>query len=87
QNHDALLDFFARVHPKYASRTWFITGSSYAGIYIPTVVQRLLRSIAAGRFPNPHLQGFAIGNAYLNDKNNTNSLVLFGAYHGMIGVR
>lgn len=72
QNHDALLDFFARVHPKYASRRWFITGyakrlllsvcsgwgfsSSYAGIYIPTVVQRLLRSIAAVRFPNPRLQ-------------------------------
>ncbi|KAH7703734.1 Protein F32A5.3 [Aphelenchoides avenae] len=87
QNRDALADFFQNVQPRYASRKWIITGESYAGVYIPTVTDLVLKRIVAKTFPNPNLQGIAIGNGYMNDKKLTNSLVLWASYHGLIGVR
>uniref|UniRef100_A0AC34F8S9 Carboxypeptidase n=1 Tax=Panagrolaimus sp. ES5 TaxID=591445 RepID=A0AC34F8S9_9BILA len=86
QNHDALADFFANVQPRYKNRQWFIAGESYAGIYIPTVTQKLFQSIVNGTFPNPNFTGIAIGNGYMNIKALTNALVLWTSYHGLIGL-
>lgn len=81
----ALTDFFARVQPRYRDRLWFLTGESYAGVYIPTLANRVLRALARDSFPNPHLQGLAIGNGYLNARNLTNSLVHWHVFHGGLG--
>jgi len=55
-NYDALAGFFA-AYPEFATQEFYITGESYAGIYIPTLVQQ----IEAHTDSNINLKGFAIG--------------------------
>uniref|UniRef100_A0A0M3HXY4 Carboxypeptidase n=1 Tax=Ascaris lumbricoides TaxID=6252 RepID=A0A0M3HXY4_ASCLU len=85
-NYHAMNDFFTRVHPKYQNRTFFITGESYAGVYLPTLARLLVRGIYNGTFINPNFQGVAIGNGYLSEETQRNSYVLWANYHGIIGV-
>lgn len=56
QNIQALQDFFIRVQPRYANRTYFVSGESYGGIYVPTLANRLVQAINAGKFPNHNFQ-------------------------------
>uniref|UniRef100_A0A914V649 Carboxypeptidase n=1 Tax=Plectus sambesii TaxID=2011161 RepID=A0A914V649_9BILA len=86
ENYLALIDFFTNVQPAYLNRTFYITGESYAGIYLPTLAQVLVQGINNGSFPNKNFQGMAIGNGYMNVKYLTNSLVLWSNYHGLIAL-
>ncbi|CAD5224598.1 unnamed protein product [Bursaphelenchus okinawaensis] len=86
-NLHALSDFFLRVQTRYRRRKWFLSGESYAGIYIPTLTELVLEAISRKQFPNARFQGIAIGNGYLNSQNLTNSLIHWHVYHGAIGVR
>jgi serine carboxypeptidase-like clade 1 len=62
-NYQALLTFF-RGFPEYANNSFFITGESYAGIYVPTLAQQVVLGNAAGN-PRVNLQGIAVGNGCL----------------------
>ncbi|KAK5968127.1 Carboxypeptidase [Trichostrongylus colubriformis] len=86
QNYFALQDFFINAQPKYQNRTFFLSGESYAGIYIPMLSQLLVQGINAGTFPNKNFQGAAIGNGFMNVKYLLNSLVLWSAYHGRVSI-
>ncbi|ETN68892.1 serine carboxypeptidase, partial [Necator americanus] len=44
ENFNALKDFF-NIYPHYANREFFVTGESYAGVYIPTLARRILQGI------------------------------------------
>eukprot|EP01052_Picozoa_sp_SAG31_P026349 SAG31_NODE_2382_length_5827_cov_1.421962_4_plen_319_part_00 len=55
ENHDALIAFTARF-PAFKDRPFFISGESYAGIYIPTLAQVIMNK------GGMNLQGMAIGN-------------------------
>lgn len=55
-NHAFLVGFFD-LFPEYKTRPMFITGESYAGIYIPTLMQEITRQ---GLIAN--VKGVAIGN-------------------------
>ncbi|VDK18406.1 unnamed protein product [Anisakis simplex] len=85
-NLHALSDFFSRVQPQYKTRTFFISGESYAGIYIPTLARLIVRGINDKTFPNTKFQGMMIGNGYCNVEKLANSLILFHHYHGRIGL-
>lgn len=78
-NHKAILAFFEKF-PHFKSNPFFVTGESYGGIYVPTLAQRILRNS-----PDINLQGFAIGNGYLDREKLGNSLILFGYFHGVFG--
>ncbi|KAH9186644.1 hypothetical protein AeNC1_011378 [Aphanomyces euteiches] len=54
-----LKQFYA-MYPAYNKRDFYITGESYAGIYIPFLVYNLVKTPVA----NINLKGFAIGNPY-----------------------
>ncbi|CAJ0932183.1 unnamed protein product, partial [Mesorhabditis belari] len=86
QNYAALKDFFARVQTKYQKRTFFLSGESYAGIYIPMLSARLVKGINSNDFPNPNFQGSAIGNGFMNVAYLQNSLILWSMYHGRISL-
>ena len=55
ENHDALLQFTKRF-PSLKDRPFFISGESYAGIYIPTLAEVIMNK------GGMNLQGMAVGN-------------------------
>ncbi|RHZ32374.1 hypothetical protein DYB37_012652 [Aphanomyces astaci] len=55
---------FLELYPQYKNRDFYITGESYAGMYIPFLVHNLVTDPVE----NLHLTGFAIGNAYTDQK-------------------
>lgn len=52
----ALQDFFGRKFPELADNDFFITGESYAGVYIPTLSKEILDNA-----PEINLKGIAVG--------------------------
>ncbi|XP_053204883.1 lysosomal protective protein-like [Panonychus citri] len=57
---------------------FYLTGESYAGVYIPTLSVRLLEE------PDINYVGFAIGNGYLDQYLLGNSMLRFAYYHGLL---
>ncbi len=51
----ALVDFFTRKFPELAKNPFYITGESYAGVYIPTLTKEILDN------SNLNLKGIAVG--------------------------
>ncbi|CAB3404477.1 unnamed protein product [Caenorhabditis bovis] len=81
QNLRAIQDFFINKHPEYQTNEFFISGESYAGLYVPMVSALVAKKIAARTFPNPNFKGIFIGNGFMNVKLTTNTMVLWNAYH------
>ena len=52
----ALVDFFSNKFPELAENDFFITGESYAGVYIPTLSKEIL-----DHAPEINLVGIAVG--------------------------
>jgi len=52
----ALVDFFSNKFPELAQNDFFITGESYAGVYIPTLAKEILEFA-----PEINLVGLAVG--------------------------
>ncbi|KAI3369587.1 hypothetical protein L3Q82_024497, partial [Scortum barcoo] len=79
-NYLALKEFF-RLFPEFSKNELFLTGESYAGIYIPTLAERVMEDTSL------NLQGIAVGNGMSSYEMNDNSLVYFAYYHGLLGSR
>ncbi|RHY82637.1 hypothetical protein DYB28_001376 [Aphanomyces astaci] len=58
------LEQFLELYPQYKNRDFYITGESYAGMYIPFLVHKLVTDPVE----NLHLTGFAIGNPSTDQK-------------------
>lgn len=78
-NLEAMKHFFIKF-PQFKENSFFVTGESYAGIYVPTLSVNILN-----KAPEINLQGFAIGNGYLDQQKLGDSLILFGYFHGLFG--
>lgn len=78
-NLEAMKHFFIKF-PQFKDNSFFVTGESYAGIYVPTLSVNILKQA-----PDINLQGFAIGNGYLDQQKLGDSLILFGYFHGLFG--
>ncbi|RHY52876.1 hypothetical protein DYB30_012841, partial [Aphanomyces astaci] len=63
---------FLELYPQYKNRDFYITGESYAGMYIPFLVHKLVTDPVE----NLHLTGFAIGNPYTDQKTDGNSIII-----------
>uniref|UniRef100_A0A914D582 Carboxypeptidase n=1 Tax=Acrobeloides nanus TaxID=290746 RepID=A0A914D582_9BILA len=86
QNLHALKDFFSRVMPKYQNRPFFLSGESYAGVYLPMLGAAITNGTLDGSFPNKNFAGIAIGNGFMDVPGLTNSLILWSNYHGRISL-
>uniref|UniRef100_A0A914HZ48 Carboxypeptidase n=1 Tax=Globodera rostochiensis TaxID=31243 RepID=A0A914HZ48_GLORO len=80
-NYEAVKQFFDKF-PLFRTNRVFITGESYAGIYVPTLVAKILDGQA--KFPI-NLEGMAIGNGYVNAAMDTDTLARFAYFHGFVG--
>ncbi len=76
-NYLALVDFFKKF-PHFQGREFYITGESYAGIYIPTLMMRLRKD------PSINLKGAAIGNGYMRPAQIEDTKFPYWYYHGMM---
>ncbi|KAF8354370.1 hypothetical protein PRIPAC_95993 [Pristionchus pacificus] len=71
-NRKVLRDFMTRVHPRYASRDFYLTGESYAGLHILLeyynyyLTREILKHSQSGEFTNPNFKGIAMGNAHVD---------------------
>jgi len=61
ENRAAVEAFYA-MFPEYKQNKFFITGESYAGIYVPTLAEAILNAEKAGTYTGATLTGIAVGN-------------------------
>lgn len=80
----ALKDFFS-AYPEYSGRSFYVTGESYGGVYVPTLTSLLIDEIQAGRFPQLNLVGMAVGNGELSAIQQINSVIHMLYFHGLYG--
>ncbi|XP_040993388.1 serine carboxypeptidase-like 20 [Juglans microcarpa x Juglans regia] len=78
--HTFLLKWF-ELYPEFLSNPFFIAGESYAGIYVPTLANEVVKGIDAGIKPILNFKGYMVGNGVSDDKFDGNALVPFA--HGM----
>ena len=61
ENLLALSDFFNK-YPEYNNHDLYLTGESYAGVYIPMLAQAILHAEDGKEWNGPRLKGVAVGN-------------------------
>uniref|UniRef100_A0A7E4VLI3 Carboxypeptidase n=1 Tax=Panagrellus redivivus TaxID=6233 RepID=A0A7E4VLI3_PANRE len=83
-NAEAIQQFIIRF-PHYAKKQFYITGESYAGVYIPTLASRITDLIDANKL-DLNFVGFAIGNGILNSYQQVNSFIDLSFYRGLINL-
>jgi serine carboxypeptidase-like clade 2 len=76
------LQLFFDKFPELKGREFYITGESYAGIYIPYLVDLLVDT----PIPDVDLKGFAIGNPFTDDKVDGNAYLDFYYSHAMVSL-
>uniref|UniRef100_A0A8D0H220 Carboxypeptidase n=1 Tax=Sphenodon punctatus TaxID=8508 RepID=A0A8D0H220_SPHPU len=81
QNNYLALKEFLRLFPEHAKKDLYLTGESYAGIYIPMLAMLVMQD------PDLNMKGLAVGNGLSCYETNDNSLVYFAYYHGLLGTR
>uniref|UniRef100_A0A915LN84 Carboxypeptidase n=1 Tax=Meloidogyne javanica TaxID=6303 RepID=A0A915LN84_MELJA len=72
-NYAALKDFFTK-YPSFKTNPFYLTGESYAGVYIPMLGVKILEGIKDSKI---NLKGVAIGNGLVSDSINTNTQILY----------
>ncbi|KAK1571487.1 hypothetical protein Q3G72_018066 [Acer saccharum] len=68
-------------YQEFSSNPFYVSGESYAGIYIPTLAAEIHHGIKAGEKPVINFKGYMIGNGVTDPKFDGNALVPFA--HGM----
>jgi len=79
-SHTFLLKWFEK-YPEFLENPFFISGESYAGIYVPTLSSEVVKGIETGLNPALNFKGYLIGNGCTDAKFDGNALVPFT--HGM----
>nr|CAB3486679.1 unnamed protein product [Digitaria exilis] len=69
------------LYPEFQSNPFYISGESYAGIYIPTITDEVVKGIKKGVEPRINFKGYLIGNPATDADYDMNSFVPFA--HGM----
>jgi carboxypeptidase C (cathepsin A) len=58
----AALNTFYGLFPEYLPNELYITGESYAGIYVPTLAYAVMQATKNGTYKGANLRGIAVGN-------------------------
>ncbi|KAF7632998.1 Carboxypeptidase [Meloidogyne graminicola] len=80
ENYEAIKQFFNK-YPLFRNNNLFISGESYAGVYVPS----LTSLIVDGQSKYPlKLTGMMIGNGYMNQRLDIDTVVKFAYSHGLV---
>ncbi|KAM7521897.1 hypothetical protein LguiA_011799 [Lonicera macranthoides] len=79
-SHTFILKWF-ELYPEFLSNPFFISGESYAGVYVPTLSYEVVKGIDAGVKPILNFKGYMVGNGVTDDVFDGNALIPFA--HGM----
>ncbi|EIE22088.1 peptidase S10, serine carboxypeptidase [Coccomyxa subellipsoidea C-169] len=96
--HDSniFLRSFFQEFDEFAKLPFYISGESYAGVYVPTLVKEVLEGNANGQHPKidlqashqtycmPILHGYLIGNGVTDPETDGNALVSFAHFKSLI---
>ena len=85
-NYHAILKFLEQF-PVYANSSFYISGESYGGVYVPTMTLRTIQgnlNIDGENNPKINLKGFAVGNGVTSSEELSNSIKWYYYHHGMI---
>eukprot|EP00607_Mallomonas_marina_P002197 CAMPEP_0182437242 /NCGR_PEP_ID=MMETSP1167-20130531/84912_1 /TAXON_ID=2988 /ORGANISM="Mallomonas Sp, Strain CCMP3275" /LENGTH=643 /DNA_ID=CAMNT_0024630087 /DNA_START=54 /DNA_END=1985 /DNA_ORIENTATION=- len=80
ENRAALEDFFKKF-PEFIGNDFYITGESYAGIYVPTLAQAILEGQDDGTYQGAKLTGIAVGNGCTGNDIGTCGFGVQGLYY------
>jgi len=77
----ALQDFFKTKFPELRSNGFYITGESYAGVYIPTLTQEILQNA-----PEINIKGIAVGDPCTDRESQAESMDMlwYSHKHGFV---
>eukprot|EP00040_Diaphanoeca_grandis_P003180 m.24065 g.24065 ORF g.24065 m.24065 type:complete len:540 (+) comp14469_c0_seq1:89-1708(+) len=77
----AIQDFFATKFPELIKREFFITGESYAGVYVPTLAREILDNA-----PEVNIKGLAVGDPCTDNtaQHDSMDMVWYGHKNGMV---
>ncbi|GAV60712.1 Peptidase_S10 domain-containing protein [Cephalotus follicularis] len=78
--HSFLLQWFEE-YSEFFSNPFYLSGESYAGVYVPTLASQVVAGIQAGVVPNLNFKGYMVGNGVTDPMYDGNALVPF--VHGM----
>ncbi|XP_062144044.1 serine carboxypeptidase-like 20 [Alnus glutinosa] len=78
--HSFLLQWFGQF-PEFLPNPFYISGESYAGIYVPTLASQVVKGIKNGAKPLLNFKGYMVGNGVTDQRFDGNALVPFA--HGM----
>ncbi|XP_048424337.1 serine carboxypeptidase-like 20 isoform X2 [Pyrus x bretschneideri] len=67
--------------PEFQPNPLYISGESYAGVYVPTLASQIAKGINKGTKPTLNLKGYLVGNGVTDRRFDRNALVPFA--HGM----
>lgn len=81
--HSFLLKWFD-LFPEFVNNTFYISGESYAGIYVPTLASAVVKGIQGGVKPKINFKGYLIGNGVTDPYFDGNALVPFTYGMGLI---
>ncbi|CAL5192806.1 unnamed protein product [Lathyrus oleraceus] len=78
--HAFLLKWFEQF-PEFQANPFYISGESYAGIYVPTLAFEIAKGIQSRAKPVINLKGYLVGNGVTDPKFDNNAFIPF--VHGM----
>ncbi|KAI3934375.1 hypothetical protein MKW92_032579 [Papaver armeniacum] len=79
-SHAFLLKWF-ELYPEFLLNPFYISGESYAGVYVPTLASEVVKGLDAGAKPVLNFKGYMVGNGVTDEVFDGNALVPFA--HGM----
>lgn len=79
-SHVFLLKWF-ELYPEFLQNPFYITGESYAGVYVPTLASEVAKGIEDGVKPTINFKGYMVGNGVADTIFDGDALVPFA--HGM----
>eukprot|EP00331_Platyophrya_macrostoma_P013391 CAMPEP_0176431276 /NCGR_PEP_ID=MMETSP0127-20121128/14726_1 /TAXON_ID=938130 /ORGANISM="Platyophrya macrostoma, Strain WH" /LENGTH=515 /DNA_ID=CAMNT_0017813273 /DNA_START=22 /DNA_END=1569 /DNA_ORIENTATION=+ len=86
QENDRVLRVFFSEFSEFANNEFYISGESYAGVYIPSLAQTIHWNNVGGATPKINLKGMAIGNGvtYVTPLETNLTQIMFYARHNLI---